>query len=149
MARFRDESIAINAIQQQLHPGEQLRHWAYGVKQPNVGLIALLMCLAILPGAIAVALMTKEYLIGLTDRRLVVVRFSGGKVNIKEVIEFPLGEIVGRAKTSKGAVFTHIKIAHPQTPFVAKFHRMGAKQNKDQSRAIADALTPALAAHAA
>jgi hypothetical protein len=140
MARLKDE-VATQALQAHLHPGERLLHWAYGVKQPNIGLMLLLFALAILPGAIAVALMTKEYLIGLTDGRLVVLRFSGAKVNVKEVTEYALQGLAPRVKASKGGLFTHIKIEDPQRPFVAKFHRLGMTNNRDHSQAIADALT--------
>ncbi len=138
MARFRDESIPTGAIEPHLH-GETLKYWAYGVKQPPIWLIAILMLLAILPGAIAVALLTKEYLVGLTDSRLIVLHFSGGKVKIKEVIEYQLNELTD-VKTSKGAIFTNLKINDAEKPFVAKFHRAGAKTNREQSQAIVDAI---------
>lgn len=136
MARFKDEPVKA-ALEAQLQPGEQLQHYAFGVKQPNMGLILLLVCLAILPGLIAVALLTKEYVIGLTDRRLIVLRVGGG-VKVKEVSEYSLGELRG-VKTSTGSLFTHIAIAGP-VPFSAKFHRMGMKTNREQSMAIAAAL---------
>jgi len=135
VARFRDESIMTNALSAQLQPGEQLYYYAYGVKQPNIFLIILLMCLAILPGAIAVALLTKEYVIGMTERRLIVLRFSG-KMKIKEVTDYWLDRLP-RVVQSTGSLFTHIKIEDPQKPFVAKFHRLGAKQNRDMSMAMA------------
>src|SRR5687768_1774410 len=75
MARFKDPAVVSAAFQPYLEPGEQLRHWAYGVKQPNMLLIVGLTLLAILPGLIAVALLTKEYVVGLTDRRFLVLRF--------------------------------------------------------------------------
>ncbi len=140
MARLKDE-VATRALEAHLHPGETLKHWAYGVKQPNIGLMILLFALAILPGAIAVALMTKEYLVGLTDRRFVVIRFSGGDVKVKEIVEYSRDALARKVKASKGGIFTHITIDDAQKPFVAKFHRMGMKQNREHSQAIADALT--------
>ncbi len=138
MARYKDP-IVTEVLGRQLHPGEQLQHWAYGVKQPPMGLIILLMLLAILPGAIAVALLTKEYVVGLTSHRLLVLRVKGGKANVQEVIEYDR-RALPPAKTSAGGIFTHIEIKDPQKPFVAKFHRMGMPNNRDQSRAIAAAL---------
>ena len=137
MARFKDEPVKA-ALEAQLQPGEQLQYYAFGVKQPNMGLIILLVCLAILPGLIAVAVLTKEYVIGLTDRRLIVLRVGGG-VKVKEVSEYALGDMRG-VKTSTGSLFTHIAIGGP-VPFTAKFHRMGMKTNREQAMAIASVLT--------
>ena len=138
MARFKDEGIIVAAFQQHLQPGEQLMGYAYGVKQPNLGLIFLLMLLAVLPGVIATALLTKEFVVGLTDRRFIVIRFSG-KLNVKEVWDYPLFQLPP-VKTSTGPIFTHIAIKDPQKPFVAKFHRMGLKTNREQAQAIAQQL---------
>jgi hypothetical protein len=140
MARYAD-AVVTNMVGQQLQPGEQLQHWAYGVKQPNIGLIILLMCLAILPGAIAVALMTKEYVIALTSHRLLIFQVKGGKCTVVSRQEYWRNQLPP-AKTSTGALFTHIKLMDPQRPFVAKFHRMGMTNNRPHSMAIAAALQP-------
>lgn len=144
MARFKDDQKVIDAFKPHLPAGETVQHYAYGVKQPPIILIFLLFLLAILPGAIAVALLTKEYIVATTERRFVVIRFSGGKINVKEVLEYPLDQ-VRNVKTSKGGIFTVIKIADPQKPFEAKFHRLGMKQNKQHAEAMADALQAAAA----
>jgi hypothetical protein len=138
MARFKDEGIIVAAFQPYLQPGEPLFHYAYGVKQPPFLLILVLMLLAVLPGIIATQLLTKEYVIGLTDRRLLVIRFSG-KLVAKEVFDYPLHQLPP-VRTSTGALFTHIAIRDPKRPFVAKFHRLGLRSNRDQSMAIAGAL---------
>ncbi len=138
MARFKSEQMIIDAFKPHLQPGETLKHFAYGVKQPNIGLIILLIALAVLPGIIATALLTKEFVIGLTDKRFLVLRFSG-KLNVKEVLEYDLGRLPG-VKTSTGGLFTHIKIMSPDKPFVAKFHRMGMPKNRENSMAIAEVL---------
>ena len=142
MARFRDEQKVIDAFAPHLPPGETVRYYGYGVKQPPIILIFFLFLLAILPGAIAVALLTKEYLVALTEKRFLVLRFSGGKIDVKEVLEYPLDGLA-HVKTSKGGLFTHLRIDDPQKPFVAKFHRLGLKQNKPHCEAIADALEQA------
>lgn len=141
MARFKNDDIITNAFQPFLAPREQIKHWAYGVKQPPILLIILLCLLAVLPGAIAVALLTKEYVIGLTDRRLIVLRFSG-KLKVKEVLEYNLASMPP-CKTSTGGLFTHIEITSPERPFIAKFHRLGMKQNREHAMAIAAAITGA------
>lgn len=140
MARFRDPNIPAAAFTPYLEPGEQLKHWAYGIKQPNIFLIIALFALGILPGAIAIAVMTKEYLVGLTDRRFIVLRFKGGKIEVKEVIHYPLDNLPP-VKASTGGIFTHIKIADPAKPFAAKFHRLGMSGNREHSMAIEAALT--------
>jgi len=140
MARFKDPNIPAAAFGPYLEPGEQLRHWAYGVKQPNMLLMIPLFALAVLPGAIAVALLTKEYVVGLTDRRFIVLRFKGKNLDVQEVTDYPLNSLP-EVKASTGGLFTHIKILDPAKPFVAKFHRMGMPGNREHGMAIEAALT--------
>lgn len=140
MARYKDP-IVTEVLGKQLHPGEQLQHWAYGVKQPSIGLIILLVCLAVLPGLIAVALLTKEYVVGLTSHRLLILRVKGGKASVQEITEYDRRNLPP-AKTSTGGLFTHITLQDPQKPFYAKFHRMGMANNREHAMAIAAALPP-------
>ena len=140
MARFKDPNVPAAAFTPYLEPGEQLKHWAYGVKQPNMLLMIPLFALAILPGAIAVALLTKEYVVGLTDRRFIVLRFKGKKIAVQEIIDYPLSSLPP-VKASTGGLFTHINIQDPAKPFVAKFHRMGMPGNREHGMAIQAALT--------
>jgi len=143
MARFKDENFVAQAFTPHLLPGEQIQNIAFGVKQPHIGLIFLLICLAILPGVIAVALLTKEYVVALTNQRFIVLRFSSSKINVKEVLEYSPQALAGKVKTSKGGLFTHIRINDAQKPFIAKFHRMGMPNNKMHAEAMADALAQA------
>lgn len=140
MARFKDPNVPAAAFTPYLEPGEQLKHWAYGVKQPNMLLMIPLFALAVLPGAIAVALLTKEYVVGLTDRRFIVLRFKGKKIAVQEIIDYPLSSLPP-VKASTGGLFTHINIQDPAKPFVAKFHRMGMPGNREHGMAIQAALT--------
>ena len=134
MAVYKDEDIpAIFAPH--MNPGEQLVNFAFGVKQPHILLIFLFI--ATIGGIIAVMLMTKNYLVGLTTHGRVLVLQMSGKT-VKAVLPYQLGQTQG-VKTSTGPIFTHIKIAGP-TPFQAKFHRMGMKNNRQHSQAIAAAL---------
>jgi len=142
VARFKDQGVVAAAFQPYLEPGEQLRHVAFGVKQPNILLIIGLTALAILPGVIAVAMLTREFVVGLTDRRFIVLRFKGSKLVVQEVIEYPLSPLPP-AKTSTGGLFTHIQVLDPARPFVAKFHRMGMPGNRENAMAIGAALTGA------
>lgn len=140
MARFNDPNIPAAAFTPYLKPGEQLRHWAYGVKQPNLLLILPLFAIGVLPGVIAVALLTKEYVVGVTDQRFIVLLFKGKKLEIKEVADYPLSSLPP-VKASTGPIFTHIKILDPAKPFVGKFHRLGMPGNREHGMAIESTLT--------
>ena len=130
MARFKDAEVTA-ATQPHLQPGEQLRHWAYGVRQPPTLLIFLLTPLG-------TALLTKEYVVALTDRRLLILR-TRRKLRVEEITEYPLDKLPP-AKTSAGALFTHIRIEDAARPFSAKFHRLGMAHNREHATAIAAAL---------
>lgn len=140
MARFKDPNFVAAAFHPYLQPGEQLRHIAFGVKQPSMLAMLPLFLLAIVPGAIATALLTKEYVVALTDRRFIVLHFKGSQIQVQEVFEYALN-YHAPVETSTGAVFTHIKINDPAKPFVAKFHRAGMPGNREQAMAIAAALS--------
>ena len=140
MARYKDP-VVTEAVGKLLHPGEQLQNWAYGVKQPPMGLIILLVLIAILPGLIATALLTKEYVIALTSHRLLILRVKGGKCTVQEITEYGRAQLPP-AKTSTGGLFTHIELKDPQKPFYAKFHRMGMPNNRPHAMAIASVLSP-------
>jgi len=116
-----------------LQPGEQLVNWAYGVKMPNFFIILI----AVLTLNILTYILTKHYLVGMTNTgRVIVLQVSG--INVKAVQPYQLGQVSG-VRTSTGPIFTHISIAGP-VPFVAKFHRLGMKANRDHAMAIAAAL---------
>lgn len=143
MAKLSDEQINV-AFAPHLGPNEALRHWAFGVKQPSLAFILPLFVLAIVPGAIAVHLLTRNYLVGITDHRLIVLRvksMSNGEV--KEVREYDLADLAAMQVTvSTGALFTHIAIADPARPFTARFHRAFSKTNRAHAMAIAEAIAP-------
>lgn len=135
MARFKDPNVPSAAFKPYLEPGEQLRHVAYGVKQPNVLLIAI-------TGGLVAALLTKEYVIGMTDRRLIVLHFKGKDIRVQEVLDYRLDNgHRPRVQASTGPVFTHLRVEDSAKPFVAKFHRMGMPGNREGAVAIAAALT--------
>jgi hypothetical protein len=144
MAKLDDEQVG-QAFAPHLHPGETLQYWAFGVKQPSILLMLPLFALAIIPGLIAVLILTKNYVIGLTENRFVVLRVkSMSNAELKEVIEYDVGELKnGSVKTSTGLLFTHIKIASEAKPFAAKFHRAYSKSNRPSAMAIAEAISPA------
>jgi hypothetical protein len=140
MARFNDPDVPAAAFTPYLEPGEQLAHWAYGVKPPHLLLQFILCSLGVLPGLIALALLTKEYVVGLTDRRFIVLRFKNRDVEVLEIRDYLLSGLPS-AKTSTGPLFTRIRICDRAKPFVAKFHRLGMPGNRQQAMAIAAVLT--------
>ncbi|MFT4703695.1 MAG: hypothetical protein ACI81R_001387 [Bradymonadia bacterium] len=133
MGRLSEENTRA-AFASHLQPEETLQHVAMGIKQPSMLLIFPLYLLALLPGIIAVFLLTKTYYIGLTDRRLIILRVSNGKYETQEVREFPLSALPGGA-TKTGALFTHITL-NAEPPFVAKFHRAVFSSNRPGAMAI-------------
>ena len=133
MARFKDPGPVYAAFNPHLRAGERVLYTAYGVKQPNIFIIMLL------GGGLLLWLLTKEYVVALTDHgRFLVLRFTG-KLNVKEVLEYYLGNVEG-VSVKTGAIFTRIGIKDPQRPFAAKFHRLGTSWNRPHSIAIAQSL---------
>ncbi len=137
-----DEQIA-ELFTPHLQAGEKLKTTAYGIKQPNMLLMLPLFALAVLPGAIATWILTKHYFLGLTNKRLIILRTGGyADVVVKEISEYSLAELsTNPAKTKTGAIFTHMKIADPDKPFKAKFHRAFSKTNRPNAIAIAEAIS--------
>ena len=140
MARYKDELVT-NVLKEHLHQGEELKNWAYGIKQPPIILLIVLVLIAIIPGVIAMILLTKEYIVGLTDKRIIVLTVKGGKADVKEVMEYDLASIP-MSFTSTGVIFTVIKVTDEAKPLEVKFHRAGMKENRMHSIAIAKAFNP-------
>lgn len=140
MARVNDESKLVGVFNPHLRPGERVVKLAYGVKQPSLLIIIPLLALALLPGIIVQAMMTKEYLIGLTDQGRLVVLQIDGKGRVRSSHDYAIATI-GKVESSVGPVFARLKIADPKQPFTAKFHRMGLRNNRENVQAIAQALT--------
>ena len=142
MPKLKDEQIK-TAFQDYLNEDEELKHWAFGVKQPNIFLIILLIALFILPGILAVIFLTKNYLIALTDKRFIVLQIKSiSNAEVTKMQEYNLDELDrSKVKSSAGALFTKISIDDPVNPFAAKFHRAFSKNNRPHSIAIGEAIT--------
>lgn len=139
MARFRDRGLVEAAFRPNLEPGETIRHVGYGVKQPPLWLIVPLLLVGILPGVIAIALMTREYVVALTDRRFIALRFKSKAIKVREKLAWPLDSLPP-VKASTGGLFTHVRIDDPVRSFVAKFHRLGMPGQREEMLAIEAAL---------
>jgi hypothetical protein len=131
MARFNDTNVPA-AVQPHLQSGEVLRHYAFGVKPPP-------LIVSILIGPLFAALITKNYIVALTNRRLLVLRFKG-RLKVIEATEYPL-DARPAVSGSVGMLFTKLRIDDTAKPFFAKFHRMGMPNNRMHSSAILEALT--------
>ncbi len=148
MARVTAEELRAMA-QPYMPAGETARHAAYGVRQPHILLIVLFMLLAILPGILLVHFMTKQYVLVLGERTLVVIRVGPalGRLRlepkrVKSTRLIPLAEVGGLgATTSTDSLFTHIAFGTKPDAFKAKFHRAFTKENRAESMAIGAAMT--------
>lgn len=144
MAKFTDET-AKTAFAPYLEPAETVQETAYGVKQPHIMLIILLTLLGVLPGVLFATFAAKHYLVGMTERRFIVLRIGmSSKLKVKDASVYPLNELSGaKVSTSENALFTNIKIIEPDRRFVAKFHRAYSKVNRPNAQAIAQRLSAA------
>lgn len=96
MTKLTDDKIKL-AFEQYLQGEENLKYWAFGVKQPNIFLIVLLLALFILQGIIAIFWLTKNYLIALTDNNLLVLEVASiSNANVKKHTEYSLSELSGK-----------------------------------------------------
>ena len=144
MAKLTEELMQ-ETLGAHLQDGETLEHWAFGIKQPSIMLMVPLFALAILPGAIATQMLTKNYLIGLTDKRLIVLQIKSiGNAELKALTEYARDEFKSNPGSFKaGKLFTHLKIENAEKPFVAKFHRMFSKGNREHAVAIGEVISGA------
>jgi hypothetical protein len=142
MAKLKDEQIKA-VFQDYLKEDEEIKYWAFGVKQPNFLLIVFLIALFILPGIIAVIFLTKNYIIALTDKRFIALQIKSiSNAEVTKMQEYNLHELDrSNVKTSMGTLFTKIKIDDQVNPFAAKFHRAFSKNNRTHALAIGEAIT--------
>ncbi len=142
MAKLKESEIT-EALGAHLETGETLQQWAVGVRQPGLHIIVPLFALAILPGVIAVQMLTKSYIVGLTDRRLIVLQVKSiTNATLREVLEFDRAKLAEAPGTSKtGGLFTHMRIDWPEQSWRAKFHRAFAKGHRAQAMQIGAAIS--------
>jgi len=139
MAKLKEEKMK-EALKQYLTEGEEVKNVAFGVKQPPFIVILLLMLLAILPGVIATFLLTKNYIISLTNKRFLILQVkSMSNAEVKAIVEYDLSSMP-EVKTSTGGLFTHFKVLDEQKPFAAKCHRAYSKTNRENAMAIAEGI---------
>ncbi len=141
LTRYKDP-VALPAFASHLRSGETLQSWAHGIKQPSMPVMLLLNLI----GPFGVALMKKEYLLGLTDQRVLLLRVKGKKAEVLEVTEYELDKphtVTIEALKS----FDRVVIEDESRPFEATFNPYTAPDNLENVRAIVAALkAPARAA---
>ena len=106
-------------------------------------LMVPLFAWAILPGVIATQMLTKNHLIGQTDKRLVVLQTNSiGNTELKALTKYALDEFKANSGSFKaGKLFTHLSLKNAEKPFKAKFHRMFSKGNREHAVAIGEAIS--------
>lgn len=164
------------AFSTHLKTNEQIKHWAYGIKQ-STGLLLIISLLAavffiflfigvlgfrydpeknpfgFLPMAIVMALVMiplisltrKEYIIAVTDQRLLIIHikkgmFSNSVANARQLdfAEYDFQNLPP-VEISIGSLKSSVKINDINKPFSAKFPNL-LKGNKEQIEAIAEIL---------
>lgn len=142
MAKLTDELMQ-ETLNTHLQEGETLQHWAFGIKQPNMLLMVPLFALAIVPGAIATQMLTKNYLVGLTNKRFIVLQVKSiANVELKALTEYALDEFKANPSSYKPVkLFTHIIVENTEKPFTCKFHRMLSKDNRMHAEAIGEVIS--------
>jgi hypothetical protein len=125
MFRISDEEI-VNALQPHLQPGEPLRNYAIGYQLP---LWQQLL------GPLFLVLLSKFYMVALTDRRLLLVRFKEKVHKIKSVKEYRLSQITN-IRTKTGLLHTFLTVEVPNESFSCKFHRNTVRNNRPKALAL-------------
>jgi hypothetical protein len=161
-----------SALEQHLAPGERMLHAAYGLQQ-SAPLMVLVILALMIPAALinlmfigsraglfgtltffiiwmgSMALVTpllrKDYLVGLTDQRLLMVRVKTPifTINLNHVLsfaDFPLSDVKG-TETRIGPMRVFLKIRGGQQSFNLQFGGRGLTGNYQQAVEIARALS--------
>lgn len=159
------------ALKPYLEQGEQLKNWAYGVEQSFL-LNLLIVFLSMIPAALlswglvgstpilgslvgfliwiammapVTLLVRKDYVVGLSDRRFMILRVKTPilKVNFSKKVAFRSYNLdsLPPVKTSIGRRETEIEILDSREPFNAEFFRFGVSDNLSRSAKIAASLS--------
>ena len=136
MARYRSH-VPLAAFAPHLETGESLRSWAYGVDEP--ALAALFPLLLVIPGLMLWAYLRTEYLVGLTDRRVVVLEVKGRKAAVQGVRAYDLGGAHEVSIRTDIAAVT-LTVRDEADPLRLKFRRFDAPGNRAHALAVAEAL---------
>jgi hypothetical protein len=130
VSKYNEQAVSA-AFQPYLHKDEFLTNAAYcGHQRQLVG------CLF---GPIINAFLTRLYMVGLTNHRVIVMRLAnrfGGNVNPAEVYDYPFDRLPVINATF-GTFATDLRINDPVKPFRATFASVGVPNNYQRGQTIA------------
>jgi len=144
MSKFNDQTV-VAAFQPYLQDGEFLGNAAYCVYQPPQTLGCLFALIGLLPGLIYLlcsALLSKFYVVGLTNHNLIVLRLAsrfGENIQVAEIFGYGLDQLP-EIQATFGSLGTALKIKDPLKPFKAVFPMAGVPDNYQRGRVIANVL---------
>ena len=119
--RLTEQEVS-SSLERYLEPGEQLRNCAIAYDLSNW---------AMLFGALGAALFAKFYIVGLTDRRLLFLRYKG-RLNVQEITEYRLADISG-IRTKNNWLCTLLTLREPRRFSCKLFHRDSSKVTSRQN----------------
>lgn len=167
-----DHGELYEAFAPYLEAGEKVTIWTYGVQQ-SVPLFLLAFCVTSIPAALVTAMLVgtragilgsviffflwwltmalpikvvrKDYVLGLTDHRLMIVRLKTPLLRLnpaarREFRSYPL-DTLPQVDVSFGRLKTRIKINDGQNRIAVDAGRFGMAGNYDSAVALAEALT--------
>jgi hypothetical protein len=134
MAKITEAEVR-KVLEPQLMPGESLERAAIGYTLPGAWIYFV--------GTIFMSLFQKWYAVGLTDRRLLLLRYSK-RLQVREVSEYAL-EQISAVHVKTGPFNVIIKFSSPRGKLKLRFHRAHMAGNRDIAIAIAEALRRAAA----
>lgn len=149
-----DTPQMLDLLSPMLPAGDTLLHSAYGTRQPNMLLMLPAFALAIIPGVILTHVLTKHYIVGLSQTALLIAEVSPKWRSMMVAVDavkpsrvIPLAELRGQtAKVKTSTLFRHIDVGQGDERFKAKFHRAFSKSNRPEANAIGDAIVAATGA---
>ncbi len=134
MAKITEAEVR-KVLEPQLMPGESLERAAIGYTLPGAWIYFV--------GVVFMALFQKWFAVGLTDRRLLLLRYSK-RLQVREVSEYALDQI-SAVHVKTGAFNVIVTFSSPRGKLKLRFHRAHMTGNRDIAIAIAEALRRASA----
>src|SRR5579862_4785625 len=134
MAKITEAEVR-KVLEPQLMPGETLERAGIGYTLPGAWIYFV--------GVVFMALFQKWFAVGLTDRRLLLLRYSK-RLRVREVSEYALDQI-SAVHVKTGPFNVIITFSSPRGKLKLRFHRAHMTGNRDMAIAIAEVLRRAAA----
>jgi hypothetical protein len=142
MSKFNDQTV-LAAFQPYLQSEEVLVNAAYCIYQPPQLLGCLLSLIGWLPGLLYFALLSRFYVVGLTNHNFIVLRLAsrfGGNIQVAEIFGYRLDQLPETQATFGSFGTSALKIKDPTKPLKVGFPSVGVPDNHQRGRMIANAL---------